>query len=568
LGNLNLEDYTKFHLDEEIPSLPEELFSLDLAVSRAMEQLDILKKNTGFYLFSIEEDFWELESHLQKGVKIYLDFSLIEKYKEFPDIPKDIKLITKCWIIELLTKVYPITAKKGYSDLLRALELSNGFQENKVDFLIRSIKNFKTTTGDKVMEETKKSFIRSLINFFIYTDIPVSDSYSPKLNEMYSKIREKTRARILPPAKEILIFSHYIEEYYGYLRLMQASLDEKIFYYPIIIWWKLTTIIPLRASEFCLITRDCLIYEDNKYKIRLPRSKEDFNPNRIQIIDIVEVTKEIYFLIKDYIDLTDPYGHSETLISYRALIFADKRGNRSSLKADTTYFHNGILSQLLRRFYKNIIEEKYNQYVPYENRLTPNLTRHIAFSSLMMQGISPIEIARLGGHKTITAQYHYSFHTEYWVDSEVFNLMKKFKYSVGISKSDNVNYIPDTIKLVAYLGIPNGKKKEHDLDIGFCIDKDQTCETNECIYGCSHWRITPKEILEKEHLIKEKLRKKRSNINELQTFLINIHKQILSDEITRRNPSTFNLMKTKAEQLKEEIYELASIEMLNIGGEF
>ncbi len=37
--------------------------------------------------------------------------------------------------------------------------------------------------------------------------------------------------------------------------------------------------------------------------------------------------------------------------------------------------------------------------VEQEYQLRPNDSRHIAFISLMMQGYSPIEIARLGGHQ-------------------------------------------------------------------------------------------------------------------------------------------------------------------------
>ncbi|BCC00639.1 hypothetical protein BCJMU51_2846 [Bacillus cereus] len=79
---------------------------------------------------------------------------------------------------------------------------------------------------------------------------------------------------------------------------------------------------------------------------------------------------------------------------------------------------------MIEIFYR-AIERVYDFKVEQEYQLRPNDTRHLAFMSLMMQGYSPVEIARLGGHKTIQTQLHYSSHKEYWVDSEVFKLMKK-----------------------------------------------------------------------------------------------------------------------------------------------
>jgi hypothetical protein len=180
-----------------------------------------------------------------------------------------------------------------------------------------------------------------------------------------------------------------------------------------------------------------------------------------------------------------------------------------------------------------------------------------------MQGISPVEIARLGGHKTITTQYHYSYHTEYWVDSEVFNLMNKFKLSTA-NVENSTAYVPDEIKLVAYKSNPKGVSIEdfNKVDIGYCTDKLQRCETEECFLGCSHWRITPEEIIQNEEIIRNKISKKRGEIRELHSFIENLHKQILSDELTRRGPETYSTLKAKASEIEESIHDLARLHLL------
>src|SRR5699024_12053640 len=101
-----------------------------------------------------------------------------------------------------------------------------------------------------------------------------------------------------------------------------------------------------------------------------------------------------YHLLINYIELTEEYGESETLISYRSLIYADNSGRRELQKRDLDSFNKNNLEKLLKRFYKEVINEYYQINVPFNQSLSPNDTRHISFVSLMIEGISPIEISR------------------------------------------------------------------------------------------------------------------------------------------------------------------------------
>src|SRR5699024_12777022 len=70
-------------------------------------------------------------------------------------------------------------------------------------------------------------------------------------------------------------------------------------------------------------------------------------------------------------------------------------------------------------------------------KIRPNDTRHFAFLNLMTQGYHPVEIARLGGHNSLNSQYHYHQHVEYWVASEVMELMLNFKLKENINYNTN-----------------------------------------------------------------------------------------------------------------------------------
>jgi hypothetical protein len=367
-----------------------------------------------------------------------------------------------------------------------------------------------------------------------------------------------------------LLFSYYLDELSKDVIIDgKSDLDEdkyktKLIYYPILIWWKLTTIIPLRSGEFCSIDRDCLFYKEDKWYIRLPRNKSPIrNAKRVQIIDEFAISDDIYGLLSNYIKETDKFGKSATLISYRSIIWADPYNDtRKLFKKDLNYFTIGILYQLIKKFYIEILERKYHCSIPKDNHVKPNSTRHIAIVSLMLQGISPIHIARLAGHATVEIQFHYQDHKEYWVDSEVFNLMKRYKY-LSANKEEPfgeqfVNpYMTHEIQQAALK--PNRTEYKSKLEIGFCTDELQRCPTDDCLNPCKYWSIDIQEYLEKEEEIKKRIHKRRDTIDELFAFIQNLHQMILSDELDSTNPNSLLLLKTKANQIQGELHSLATL---------
>ena len=391
-----------------------------------------------------------------------------------------------------------------------------------------------------------------LCNFFDYADLEIASDYLPVLIELRDKMpQQKSNVRELPPSQYVLTFSYYLEKRFE--TLMERFIDRETFdkellmIYPLVIWWRLTTIIPLRSSEFCLIKRDCLIVDEGKCYIKLPRTKQ--NAKRVQIMDKVLVDNEIYQLINRYIDLTNQYGKTDTLISYRSIMSVGN-DNRGFVQKNLNQFSRRNLETLIPRFYKTM-EEVYDSKIEQEYYLRPNDTRHIAFMSLMMQGYSPVEIARLGGHKTIESQLHYSNHKEYWVDCEVFKIMKKVK-NTSLS-NEQVGTIPDEVKLKVYGNEGTYKQK---MKIGFCKDEEKRCESKRC-YFCSHWGITPDEYSEKKETIQAEILEMKNNVNELTESIQNLNKQFLQDELSRRNPELLTKVKTKANAIQSDIYKMA-----------
>lgn len=460
-------------IELDIDVFSDEAFDIKKSIIEAKEIIKRLEEENRWVRGEFEEDKWEVNTLLYNERSNYYDFSLFDSFQFNHKLPSDFKEIVKCWFINIIDNKK--TAKWIFSMFKKVFEVTKGFQTTEIKTLADYIEYGETSYN------YRRENLIALCNFFDYADLEIAEDYLPTLVELKGKMsRQQSNIRKLPSSQYVLSFSYYLENHFE--TLMKSFIDKENFnkellmVYPILIWWRLTTIIPMRGTEFSLIERDCLIIDKEKnkekYYIQLPRTKQ--SSRRVQIMDKILIDEEMYQLIKRYIDLTNQYGKTETLISYRS-IMSVKDSNRGYLQKNISQFNRANLEKMIFRFYRTI-EQVYGFKVEEENQLRPNDTRHIAFMSLMMQGYSPVEIARLGGHQTVQTQLHYSDHKEYWVDCEVFKLMKKVK-NTSLS-TEQVGIIPDEVKMKAYEVSGTYKQK---MKIGFCKDEEQKCESKRFI---------------------------------------------------------------------------------------
>ncbi|MCD2456214.1 integrase [Staphylococcus aureus] len=470
-----------------------------------------LKSKGVFLSKSFYDDIWLFSHEYSPGRTIKLDCGKIDN-----DLNREEKLLIKCWIGSLLEKYRPSTCIHYFHHFCIAVNITKFFSLDRINHFVEWLHE------DHITNNEKTYVLSTVFSFFDFSEIDNSSKYLAKLYDVRNKIKFVKNPIQLPSSKYILLFSYYLEKYFADIKKDKLSDDEEIIkktilFYPILIWWNLTTIIPIRSTEFCLIKRDSISKEGNRFFLTITRIKKPLN-DAVNYYNKIEINESMYHLLNNYIELTEEYGESETLISYRSLIYADNPGRRELQKRDLNSFNKNNLEKLLKRFYKEVINEYYHINVPANQKLSPNDTRHIAFVSLMMQGISPVEIARLGGHRTIAAQYHYSFHKKYWIDNEVFKLIKNYK---NISNFDNnIRYIPENVKLKAFESPTSSFRGE--LEIGYCSDSLIRCEAKECML-CSHWRIDLDDLKVKHDQIIEKVNKNHDNLMELMNFIYKIH---------------------------------------------
>lgn len=565
----------------QLDELSGEKFSINQSINNSKEILENLKEYDEIFENNFEDNTWIFEDHLLKGSRIYFDFNILEKIVKFNKKWNRLAIVlVKCWVAELLNDFYPKSINNKYRILVNIIEKTDFFSVNNVNYLIEYLRNYNPLINqdvklddhfnlENIEENIKKDnqgnkhiyeIINTSINFLTFSELDALNNYRVPLLDIRKSLPFKIYSRNLPKSEDVLTLDFVINSYF----IKGFNSHSRLFYAPIFLWWKITNVIPIRISEFCNMKRDCIDYENGKYYITLPREKKKATNRRIQIVDTFETSKEIYELIYTYTDFTNKYGKSITLLSYRSILALDDSCTGRLNKNNMNYFNRINFKALLKKFYKDIVYKEFSKNVTREVR--PNDTRHFAFCSLLLQGLSPIEIARLGGHSTLEAQYHYSNHTEYYIDLEVKKLMENFKLqnikeNEKSFKSNEISLSDIENKSLQFPSKDNNTR--YPMDIGFCTDELQRCESEECML-CKHWWIHPNNIENVKPIIQNKILKRKKKIVELSDFLKNLNEK-LTKEMVKNNevhPNIYSKLKTNASSIKAHIEELARLEIL------
>lgn len=456
---------------------------------------------------SFDSNIWRFSNELLQTANS-IDFNELNKLiKQDIITTQDLELI-KCFLVEALDDgTTPITVKRMFNSIQSFIKASNNFDfEDEEDI------------GTLLSNGTDTNLISGHI--IQYIEFLTSLSYSTEshivaMNYFYDHpIGTDSQAkRQLPKNSDIFAFDYYLKKLY---KENDSDILKKL-YMPVLLWWKITTVIPLRPSEFAFkLKRDSAIKEDEKYFLKVDRvkikAKESSRKYKrtdasIPLLSKIGITEDIYMLINEYLQLITPLDEDgKTLLSYNAYrVFLEeyyktykpdsiyvKNGliDKQLLKGNAEHFNREILQSLIDSFYTQVIKSKYN-----DNSITKTLkvgdTRHIAFSSLLLQGVSPIEIAMLGGHTTLNSQNHYTTNSSFYIDSEILDYISHRNVSPEIDFITLKNIIlrkPRTPSKNLLECVPT------EDNIGYCtadFTKD-VCDNNyrTCIL-CSKWWCYP-----------------------------------------------------------------------------
>lgn len=352
-------------------------------------------------------------------------------------------------------------------------------------------------------------------NIFEYYNLKYDEYNRKHSNNGIGKSR-----RLLPLYSTMFKFDDIINDF-----IQDSFGDEREMFFPIVLWWRITTLIPLRATEFLVTPLNCLGEKDNKGRgvITLYRTiAKGVHSMALHTFDEkykeykFPVTEEIIGLINEYKEMVKNYDTEEEfygkggagpierkhLLSARSY-FKFMRGAsmylEKSLNIDiltTAQFNN-----LIKRFMQEIVWGKYNIAVTPKKRLYLDSecdcetefnssmqminmmdTRHFAIMNLVHLGYSPSTIQRIVGHDNLSSSFAYSDHQEVFADCYVISIAKKKAFN---KNSDFKNAILDMsfesvfgeyqssghrrYNMVKYKKTSSENKVKAVLDDGSCI---------------------------------------------------------------------------------------------------
>lgn len=599
--NLN-EIVAKIPIDFEIDIETEDLFDFNITIANTKDYIKQLKfesnKNRLPFIKTLEFDSnkW-IFLNLITGNSEVFDFSPIEKAFTFVKHinANDLVNALKCWVIHRLVEdeLSPNSVETYYIHLVEALIKTNAFNPDDVETYLEFINSLQLADGPK-----RQRVIAALNFLSYYEEIDHENQYTIELLRLLNNLKAVSKSRVIPPGTHILRFSIILEDFFK-----NCSKNDKnyIRYFPILLWWKITTILPLRPFEFCAIVPDCLEYEENKCYLKLPRlkmtNKQKKYLQKKQLVDKICIPRDIELLILEYQDLVKQNDKSDrlTLIS-REIYEKTNTGGSHNLKRSNAAFLTPDLAWLINSFYEEIVKKIYQltstplvqgkdiSFLLTQELRTADLirvrsidTRHIAFINMLAQGWSKPEIARFGGHRVLETQEGYQNHREYWIEIETKKVMERFNLGLqtsnfisnknsGIKDNHSLSIRLDAAFKKKFILKPPSTNTRKKLKLGICTDAMQRCKSH-CLH-CNYWRISSDEFELKKEKLLDFINECDKNIHELLAFLKDLNRFVFEGEL---NPDIASKILSSQKQINNELYKRAmlfhNLENSNIKGD-
>lgn len=332
-------------------------------------------------------------------------------------------------------------------------------------------------------------------------------------------VAKSSKQRTLAEFETYFMFDEYLKRFWK-----AASSAEKLFYYPLYLWWIITAIIPLRPKEFLVTERKCLIFRDGEYYLRLRRTKLKGGKNGKfsksvsytiagdYFIDVYKVPAYVGLAIQEYLDLTENFPDTELKTLFRTTPHYGHWDH--AVRFDSRFLTRVNMNTILRYFYEEILQEKFGLRVvclddgvhlaPDEiSRIHIGDTRHLSLINLMHSGGTPMLAMYLAGHKNTSTSAHYYSNIKTLVECQTYlfhhNLLSEGKKMQIIPRRPLPSCVTDPTILPDGTFCYSSKYKDHiytdclksigdNGEIGYCPtcslhrDKNMVRSANGDIY--------------------------------------------------------------------------------------
>lgn len=341
--------------------------------------------------------------------------------------------------------------------------------------------------------------------------------------EIYSSVkysRNVNKQRSLAQFDSYFLFNDIMNDYWK----SEIDLEERLFFYPLYLWWQITAIIPLRPREFILTERNCLeIREDGTY-IKLRRDNLKGNKKSVSYTiagDYFNVTYKIPDKlaneIRQYLEFTKDYDDTEIETLFVSDTHYKKWGQKKH--SNSRYLTYINMNTIMRYFFHDVIEKKYGLNVLYEqdnghlndgeiNYLHLGDTRHLALINIMAEGGTPLTAMLLAGHDDINISAHYYSNITNLIECRTYRqyrLVTKGNVSYQIS---NLNKLP--VRSEQFETLSNGGKcysEKYSIgDISDCLGAvGKNGEIGYCL-DCKYYRNKYKDYFTSDSIYKRQIK--------------------------------------------------------------
>ncbi len=307
------------------------------------------------------------------------------------------------------TKIYAVL-KLGNNSLLKIQEMIRDFHD-LLNYSYEDILSKKLKYSESILE---------LLSIFPNTS-QTKDLVIESIEDLNVYRRKNKKQRLLSNFDTYFTFHDKMHTFWS-----NATDEVKLQYFPIRMWWTLTSILPLRPTEFLLTPRRCIEYREDKWIFTVRRTilkggyrKKAYRINEDYELKKYTITQDMAQEILEYLELT-----KNMLKSKLGTLFVQEPHNilvGQNVMNKNRYYSYANLSTCLKKF-----QEQYIGILKDEQSLI-NLgdTRHIAMINLIISGGSPTICKELAGHNDINISSHYYSNISKFIECATYEAYKK-----------------------------------------------------------------------------------------------------------------------------------------------
>lgn len=488
-----------------------------------------------------EENEWKLfqEGHGEKSVRFNLEEKKIRKkladkgYEQFINDLKTLVLLRhgKCSLKILARAVRYIQLEMAYS----------GFE-----------------TGCCRPESTDHGqLIRYLISFLKTTDWGTKE-YLEESAMVFASICAENAAKRGENSHPVLL--NEFMSYFEFERILNKSWKhtmtdiQREYYYPLELYWKVTTVLPMRVMEFCVTPYDCLAVRDGRFYMTIRRThlKGNTRDEKIHFYRIdkdytkyeYEIPKWLYDLVDGYRKASKDFHHPYDLL-FSIEYFSSLKYKKRFARSEDATFDVRRLNSLLNEFYAEFVIEQEDMTIVTESELLERYfdeedgsykmypgeimmmqlrhTRHLAMINIIRWGCNPMLIKSFAGHTSAAEDAHYYANTGKFVRCATKIAFERAKGPAADKVIDELMTIDNNMQVfnMGKTGVQVDGGVCHSSafargDYSGCLKCDGKCRV------CRHYSPDKKE---------DKLQEDEEKINEAGLYLV---KMLRSETIEAR----------------------------------